>query len=67
MKGTAVLIEQDHTVKVLENVEHEVYEELVSQKHEKKQHCTIDDKTVNLGPIAKVVWCEETIDWNYGY
>lgn len=67
MKGTALLINKDHTVTVLENVEREVYEELVSQEDEKEIHCVIDEKEVCSPPIDKVVWYEETIDWAYGY
>jgi hypothetical protein len=67
MKGTALLVDEDHTVKIFENVGHEMYEELVSQKHSKYKHCTIGDKKIKLGPITKVVWYEDTVDWNYGY
>jgi len=67
MKGTALLINKDNTVTVLENVEHEVYEELSSQEDSKKVHCTIDEKEVTFNPISAVVWCEDAIDWDYGY
>lgn len=67
MKGTALLINQDHTVTVLENISHDVYEELACQDTAQELYCTIGEKEVHFGPITKVVWCEETIDWDYGY
>jgi len=67
MKGTALLINKDHTVTVLENVDHEVYEELASQEDSNEVHCKIDEKEVKFNPISAVVWCEDAIDWTYGY
>lgn len=67
MKGTALLMNKDQTVTVLENVDHEVYEELANQEDEKDIQCKIDDKEVKFDPVTKVVWCEDTIDWDYGY
>jgi len=67
MKGTALLINKDHSVTVLENVEHDVYEDLVNLEDSKYRKCTINDKEVQFDPIDKVVWYEETIDWEYGY
>jgi len=67
MKGTALLINKDHSLTVLENVEHDVYEDLVSLEDSKKIKCTINNKEVQFDPIDKVVWYEETIDWEYGY
>lgn len=67
MKGTALLINQDHTVTVLENVEHKVYKELADQDDSKQVHCTIGEKEVTFDPISSVVWYEDSIDWAYGY
>nr|WP_309099184.1 hypothetical protein [Fredinandcohnia onubensis] len=67
MKGTALLINRDHSVTVFENVEHDVYEDLVSLEDSKNIKCTINNKEVQFDPIDKVVWYEETIDWEYGY
>ncbi|MFD1779565.1 hypothetical protein ACFSFW_12955 [Fredinandcohnia salidurans] len=67
MKGTALLINKDHTVTVLENVEHVVYEDLASLADSKNLKCTINDKEIQFDPIDQVVWYEETIDWEYGY
>jgi len=67
MKGTALLINEDQTVTVLENVEHSVYEELKNEEDLDHPHCTINDKEVEFNPIQSVVWHEETIDWDYGY
>lgn len=66
MKGTALLINEDQTVTVLENVEHSVYEELANEDLT-NPHCTIDDKEVEFDPVFSVVWCEEAIDFDYGY
>jgi hypothetical protein len=67
MKGTALLINKDHSLTVLENVEHDVYEDLVSLEDCKNIKCTINDKEIQFDPIDQVVWYEETIDWEYGY
>lgn len=67
MKGTALLIKDDHIVTVLENVGHDVYEEMASQENDKEIHCVIDEKEVEFGPVSKVVWLEDKIDWQYGY
>lgn len=67
MKGTAVLISKDHTVTILEDVSHDVYEKLASQEDKKQLQCTIDEKEVTFKSIAKVIWCGDSIDWSYGY
>ncbi|GEM_PF-791362 len=67
MKGTALLINEDHTVTVLENISHDVYEELACQETKQDLHCEIDEKVVHFDSIAKVLWCDNTIDWDYGY
>lgn len=67
MKGTALLINDNQVVTVLENVGHEVYEEIESQKADENISCRIDEKEVKFGPITKVVWLEANVDWQYGY
>lgn len=67
MRGTTLLINEDHTVTVLENISRDVYEVLACQDVTQELYCTIDDREVCFGSIAKVVWCENTIDWDYGY
>ncbi|MHA6252815.1 hypothetical protein [Oceanobacillus sp. CAU 1775] len=67
MTGTALLINKDRTVRVLENVTHDTYEELATQLNTTQAECKIDEKVVQFGSIIKVVWCDDTIDWNYGY
>lgn len=48
MKGTALLINNDQTVTVFENLDKTDVEKL----HKKQQ---------------QIVWCEDAIDWDYGY
>ncbi|MEH7224735.1 hypothetical protein V7112_13080 [Bacillus sp. JJ1566] len=67
MKGTALLINKDQSVTVLENVEHDVYEDLVSLGDFKNSQCIINDNEIHFEPFDNVVWYEETIDWEYGY
>lgn len=67
MKGTALLINDDHIVTVLEDIGHEVYEKIASQKTAESISCEIDEKKVEFGPITKVVWLEDNVDWQYGY
>ncbi|MEH7379200.1 hypothetical protein V7138_01765 [Bacillus sp. JJ1533] len=66
MKGTALLINKDHSVTVLENVEHDVYEDLVSLGDSKHIQSTMN-KEIHFDSFDNVVWYEETIDWEYGY
>lgn len=67
MKGTALLINDDQIVTVLENIGHEVYEEMKHQKPKEHVHCEINKKKVEFGPITKIVWLEDNVDWQYGY
>lgn len=67
MKGTALLINEDQTVTILEDVDYKVYEELANEKDLDHPHCTIGDKEVTFNPISTIVWHEDTIDWEYGY
>ena len=53
MTGTAILINEDHSVTVLENVEHEVYEELASQKDCKDAIVRLMAKTFILSRLAR--------------
>lgn len=66
MKGTALLLNEDQTVTVLENVELEVYEEL-KQEEASNPHCTINNKEVTFEPVQAVTWYENGIDLAYGY
>lgn len=66
MKGTALLLNEDQTVTVLENVELEVYEEL-KQDEVSNPHCTINNKEVTFEPVQAVTWYENGIDLAYGY
>jgi len=65
MKGTALLIKENHTVTVLEDVNHEMYKELANQ--EEKKAIKIGENEVEFSPVYSVLWCEDAIDWNYGY
>lgn len=68
MKGTALLINKDHSVTVLENVDHDLYEELTNQDESADQiHCTVDEKEITFDSISTIVWYEDSIDWAYGY
>lgn len=67
MTGTALLINKDRTVRVLEDIHRDTYQELVSQENSIDVACMIDEKMVQFGSITKVVWCDDSIDWNYGY
>lgn len=56
MIGTALLINDDHTVTVLEDVEEKQFEVLKEEE--------LADK---VNPAVSVIFCEEAIDWDYGY
>ena len=67
MKGTALLLNEDHTVTVLEDVALEVYEELKQEEAADHPHCTINEKEVTFEPVQAVTWYEDGIDLAYGY
>lgn len=60
MKGTAVLIEEDQTVTILEDINSKDYKKLTKQTDNPKKMCT----TTNDNHI---VWCDHMIDLEYGY
>jgi hypothetical protein len=66
MKGTALLINKDQTVTVLENVEHVVYEDLASLGDSKNIKCTINDKEIQFDPIDQVVCMKKPLTGNTG-
>jgi hypothetical protein len=67
MKGTALLLNDEEVVTVLEGIGHDVYEEIERQKKDEAISCTIEDRKVKFGPVTKVIWLEEKVDWQYGY
>lgn len=67
MKGTAILFQEDQTVTFLENVDRAVYEDLKKQCGCENCNCKIDNKKVDFGPVSPVLWCDDQIDWDYGY
>lgn len=67
MKGTTLLLNEDQTVTVLENVGVEVYKELKQEEEMNQPHCTINDKEVTFEPVQTVTWYENGIDLAYGY
>lgn len=68
MKGTAVLFQEDQTVTFLEDVDRAVYEDIKKQSgSEKDCNSKINNKKINFGPVSPVIWCEDRIDWDYGY
>lgn len=66
MKGTAILYHEDQTVTVIENVEQSVYTEMKKQCGSNCK-CKIEDKEINFGNVAPVLWHEDEVDWDYGY
>lgn len=56
MIGTALLINDDNTVTVLEGVEEKNFDVLKE-----------DELTDKINPSVSVIFCEEAIDWEYGY
>jgi len=56
MIGTALLINDDNTVTVLEDVEAEKFDVLKEEE--------LTDK---VNPAVSVIFCEDAIDWEYGY
>lgn len=67
MKGTTLLLNEDQTVTVLENVEMAVYEDLKKEEEMDQPHCKINDKEVTFEPVQTVAWYEDGIDLAYGY
>jgi len=67
MKGTALLMNEDLTLTVLEGVDVSVYKELKDEAQFDQPHCTINDKKVEFDSVHSVVWYEDDIDLDYGY
>ncbi|MDE3838333.1 hypothetical protein C0966_02900 [Bacillus methanolicus] len=67
MKGTAILFQADHSVTIIEDVEHTVYEEIKSQCGCEHCICKLENKIVDFGTVSPVFWHEDEIDWDYGY
>lgn len=59
IKGTALLMIEGKTVKVLENIDRTFYKELSN-----KNYFYHDG---NYIPVHSIVWREDAIDWEYGY
>lgn len=56
MNGTALLINEDNTLTVFENVA------------EKNLHTLKEEELENnLNESVSVIFCEDAIDWEYGY
>ena len=66
MKGTAVLMNEDHTVTALENVDKTVYDALSTGDNLDHPHYYSGEKEVGFEPVHRVVWSDD-IDWDYGY
>lgn len=67
MKGTALVINEDRTVTILEDVEKTVFEVLSDQKKSPNPYYIDRDIEIYFNPIDTVVWHEDAIDWDYGY
>ncbi|MFD3447943.1 hypothetical protein ACFDTO_25460 [Microbacteriaceae bacterium 4G12] len=58
MTGTALVVVNDDSLLVLENVDRKRYEELQGQAGVEVDH---------FGRVSSVIWNEQEIDWEYGY
>jgi hypothetical protein len=67
MKGTAILYQKDLSVKVIENLDHTVFNEIQEQCGCEHCTCKVNNKVVDFGSVSPVFWHEEEIDWDYGY
>lgn len=67
MKGTVLLIKEDHSVTTLENIDYDIYEKLNNHRASNTIRCTINNKEVKFTSISKVIWFEDMVDWDYGY
>jgi hypothetical protein len=66
MKGTAILF-QEESIKFIENVEKSIFDEIKEQCGCERCTCNIENKIINFGPVSPAIWCEDEIDWDYGY
>lgn len=67
MKGTAILFREDKKVTVIEDIEHEIYEEIKDHSGKDDCSCKLDDKVIHFGPVFPAFWHDEEVDWDYGY
>jgi hypothetical protein len=66
MKGTAILF-QEESITFIEDVERSVFDEIKEQCGCDHCTCNIENKIINFGSVSPVFWCEDDIDWDYGY
>jgi hypothetical protein len=67
MKGTAILFQGEHGVKILENIDKAVYEEIRKQCGCVKCTCSLKQEMKNYNYVTRVLWQEDQVDWDYGY
>ena len=58
MQGTAVLYKEDHKTIILRNIEKTVVEQIKSQCGCDHCFCQIDEKQVDFGHVAHVIWMD---------
>jgi hypothetical protein len=61
MKWTAILFREDKIVTIIEDIDHETYEEIKVQCECKDNNLTQGDNTKDLS------WHDDEVDWDYGY
>ena len=62
-----MIINEDRTVTILEDVEKTVFEVLSDQRNSPRPYVKNGDKEIYFSPIDTIVWHEDAIDWDYGY
>jgi hypothetical protein len=67
MKGTAILFHEDKNVTIIEDIDHETYEEIKVQCGCKENNPIKDDSTKDLSSAIPALWHDDEVDWDYGY
>lgn len=67
MKGTAILYQQDERVIFLEDIEKKQFEEMKKQRDSEHCYCHLENKKIDYGKVSPIIWCDDEIDWEYGY
>jgi len=64
--GTLLLFGQDQNVTSIEDIEHDVYENLKQERNEKKVVLTINGEEICFENIQTIKYIDD-LNWDFGY
>nr|WP_295974646.1 hypothetical protein [uncultured Bacillus sp.] len=67
MKGTAILFREDQKVTIIEDIDHDTYEELKSTYGCMDTGYHAANYMSDLSKVSPALWHDDEVDWDYGY